>query len=108
MPILCPICPTPLPSGLQLVRRGLGWRDREEHRETKKRERDVAEASRKKKVLSSTHYPPEPMYIPNHEDLPPTVAHSLTLALENSEEVQPKQKRYQDRGGQKDNHVTFR
>ena len=50
MPVLHPICHTPLPSGLRLVRRRLEWRDREgkEKRETKKRVRDEAETIRGK------------------------------------------------------------
>ena len=86
MPILCPIHPTPLTSGLRLVRRGLGLRDREgtEEREAKKRERDVAGASRRKESSKLYYYVPEPIYIPNLEDQPPTVANNQILTPGNS------------------------
>ena len=88
MPILCPICPTPLPNGLRLVRRGLGHREREgqEVRETKRKM--LWRQAEENKVLSSNYYPPEPMYIPNHEDQTPTVTNNLIPAPEKSKEVQ--------------------
>ena len=86
MPILCPIHPTPLPSGITLVREGqIG---REGKRGEKKRGRDDVKASRRKKVLSSNYYPPEPICIPNHKDQPPTMVNDLIPAPENSREVQ--------------------
>ena len=75
MPILFPICPAPLPSGLRLVIGGLGWRDREgvEERETEKRGRDEAGARRGKANSEFKLLPTKPIYIPNNEEHPPTV-----------------------------------
>ena len=41
-----------------------------------------------KKVLSSNYYPPEPIYIPNNENQPPSVMNDLIPAPEDSREDQ--------------------
>ena len=89
IPILYPNHSTPFPSGLRLVRRGWGWRDREgeEKRKTKKRGRDEAETRRKKKILDSNYYPPEPMYVPSHEEQAPTVVNNLSPAQKISRDM---------------------
>ena len=57
IPLLCPIHPTWLPSGLWLVRGELGQRDREGEgkRETKKEGRDEAETEEEKKILDPNY-----------------------------------------------------
>ena len=81
MPVMCPIHPTPLPSELRLVRRGLGWRDREKRRGNKElRKRQEEE----KKILNSNYYPPELIYVPSHKKQPPTVVNDLISAPKNS------------------------
>ena len=88
MPVMCPICFRPLPSGLQLVRRGVGWRVRKEENEREeKKEEIIQRQAEEKKVLSSNYYPPEPIYILNNKDQPPTVVKNLIQAPETPEKL---------------------
>ena len=86
-PILCPIHPTPLSSGLRLVRGRLGWRnrEREEEGETKEEEEiKQRQEEEEKKNLDLNYYPPSPRYVPNYEEGPPALVGDLIpkLALE--------------------------
>ena len=37
--------------------------------------------------MDSSYHPPEPMYVPNHEEQPPTVVNNLIPAPENSRDT---------------------
>ena len=94
----CPFCvhSAPHPSPVDSPWSEEDWDgDREEENRNKEKRKMLQRQAEQKKVLSSNYYPPELMYIPNHEDHPPTVANNLTPAPENTNEVQ------QDRRGTK-------
>ena len=38
-------------------------------------------------MLDPNYYPPEPMYVPSHEEQPPTLVNDLIPALENSQDA---------------------
>ena len=74
LPILYSSCPTPLPSGLRLVRGRLGWthREREEEGETKEGRKEQRQEEEEKN-LDSNYYPPSPMHVPSYEEEPPAL-----------------------------------
>ena len=63
--------------------------EKEKRREKQRKEEEMKwRQEEEKQILNSNYHPPEPIYIPNHKEQPPTVVNDLRLAPENSRDAQ--------------------
>ena len=115
MPVLCPICPKPLPRGLRLVSERLGqkYREGKEEGETKERRGDEAKTGNRRARKDQIR----PKLLPNKpyicaqlwgRTLCPSEKFGTRPSPGNDHKHKTKEERGQDKRGKKNNARPFR